>query len=896
MLPIFMGTAAVVSFVLTDYRRMIQLGDGTMNMAMLVIVFCTLGEVLHHRGEDLAWSIARVLVFVEAVLLFREKESYLCWQILLISMLQTVVASVFQQSIVFGLLLLIYVFTGFCAFILIFLQQEHRYFRQHSFVRSVAETFKAGIAERIAERQDKWKIVRTAFAALFIKPLFSVIVSSRRKENSQPDLQQRKSKEILHSLFLIFPTEEDLAKSKHWENAEVLPEEIRRENAAPVSRRFPLLAAVPSFSAGTRNPHPWTGNWRELLLHIAAGTCFAFFIAGILFCLVPRIGRIDFYEFSLKSGFEHWRKPTNRPISVGTVGFREEIRLGSLGSVIPHHREVMNVAFFHREDHRIAAGKDDAEPYRAIVGQSLYFRGIPLDTYAGGKWTNRPPSAPSGNAFLRDFSDHSSFRLFDALAFPLTSPSVDVLRMGGFLSNRHNASDIQFAKNMDAVMLQMTVQPLDTPVFFAPYPFWVLREENEILLKRNAGGYLEEIQPRRFEGKKTIVCTAFKHGTQIDFVPCQERLMQSELLQIPEKGLNTLKKLAAGWDAESRLPKSDITGRARFMEQKFLQSDQFSYQLGGIVRDYDRDPLEDFIAYNPKGHCEYFAGALALMLRSVGIGTRVVIGFKTDITGTDAVCTVRQSDAHAWVEVYVPPQNLPEQTGGQFGQWWKYGGLLRLDPTPPPKETSLFADLSTGWENWMFNIQAFWNDFVLNMNSVKQMNRIYTPILHAWQFTADRIFNGEFWKIFLTGMVQYYRQLFSNFPQHQWGWTDAVYLFLPIFIFIAAGWLGWRLLSRLLLQKRMSDQRRRYKITVEFYSRMENILAKIGQTRNLPLTPKEFAAASPFPLLTFPIVKMFYQVQFGRKEISDNDRLYVQKLLKKLEEAVTEYDRTPGRH
>ncbi len=69
MLPV-----ALLSLYVTDFRRIIRLGDWTVNALVLCIVFITLGDLLRNRGEDLAFAIARVLVFVEMVLLFREKS------------------------------------------------------------------------------------------------------------------------------------------------------------------------------------------------------------------------------------------------------------------------------------------------------------------------------------------------------------------------------------------------------------------------------------------------------------------------------------------------------------------------------------------------------------------------------------------------------------------------------------------------------------------------------------------------------------------------------------------------------------------------------------------------------------------------------------------------------
>ena len=79
-----------------------------------------------------------------------------------------------------------------------------------------------------------------------------------------------------------------------------------------------------------------------------------------------------------------------------------------------------------------------------------------------------------------------------------------------------------------------------------------------------------------------------------------------------------------------------------------------------------RQPLSDFLFVTRTGHCEYFAAALAVLLRAQGISSRVVNGLRGGERQDDGSMVFRQRDAHAWVELHVP------------GVGWQ-----RLDPTPP---------------------------------------------------------------------------------------------------------------------------------------------------------------------------------------------------------------------
>ena len=75
-------------------------------------------------------------------------------------------------------------------------------------------------------------------------------------------------------------------------------------------------------------------------------------------------------------------------------------------------------------------------------------------------------------------------------------------------------------------------------------------------------------------------------------------------------------------------------------------------------------PLVDFVELTRAGYCQHYAGAMALMLRMIGIPARVAVGF-TAGTWKGGVWTVTDHQAHAWVEA-----------------WFAGHGWLAFDPTP----------------------------------------------------------------------------------------------------------------------------------------------------------------------------------------------------------------------
>jgi transglutaminase-like putative cysteine protease len=129
----------------------------------------------------------------------------------------------------------------------------------------------------------------------------------------------------------------------------------------------------------------------------------------------------------------------------------------------------------------------------------------------------------------------------------------------------------------------------------------------------------------------------------------------------------------------------------------------YDYSLEMRASGKDADPIAAFLFDVRKGHCEYFASAMTVMLRKLGIPARIVNGFRSgeynDI-GNDWI--VRQYDAHSWVEAYFAPY-----------------GWVEFDPTPPdpPRPGRRFARMLT---NVADAIGLWWSEQVVNYDFMKQ--------------------------------------------------------------------------------------------------------------------------------------------------------------------------------
>ncbi len=106
-------------------------------------------------------------------------------------------------------------------------------------------------------------------------------------------------------------------------------------------------------------------------------------------------------------------------------------------------------------------------------------------------------------------------------------------------------------------------------------------------------------------------------------------------------------------------------------------------------------PIERFLFIEKNGHCELFASSYAILLRLAGIPTRLIAGFRVSRNSVGDVLTVRQSDAHAWLEAYLPER----------------GGWLPIDPTPRVLHQLALTDWLRDTYDWG---SAKWTQYILN--------------------------------------------------------------------------------------------------------------------------------------------------------------------------------------
>ncbi len=310
------------------------------------------------------------------------------------------------------------------------------------------------------------------------------------------------------------------------------------------------------------------------------------------------------------------------------------------------------------------------------------------------------------------------------------------------------------------------------------------------------------------------------------------------LSKLPEFPLNKLRAAGTEYPSEItdnylQLPQLDaripelartITANATTPADKAVALEsylrtRYTYTLD-LAGKPGKDPLAHFLFGTRAGHCEYFASAMAVMLRSLGIPSREVNGFlpgEYNSLGGDYI--VRASDAHSWVEAYFP------------GNGW-----VVFDPTPPAAAPSsgMFARLSL-IADWL---ELTWNEWVINYDFSHQVQlaQAMQSKSRNWREEARDWFGQKEAK----GKDFLRRLQFQN---------EALAILFPfaLVVFLAAlrfNWIAKAVRGALLyFQLRKPPSARNSPLLAsKLYLEMLRILRKAGLRREETQTPNEFAA------------------------------------------------------
>lgn len=554
----------------------------------------------------------------------------------------------------------------------------------------------------------------------------------------------------------------------------------------------------------------------------------------VLFFAVPRFGQTT------------WRGVVGNPQAM--VGYTDTVELGELGQITENPERVMQVRF-----------SDRAHNNNQPINSEIYLQGAILMTYNQGHWQT---GLPTWDVRVR------------ALERPETMPA-------------------------NLVWQEIVIESAKCDELFYVAPFVPLKDTHEMNFDYSRQRLLrfEDLHARQFGYK--LGTTAIVNGRQKPLTPSWHKDSMEHSLQLPERdgvrSLPNLEQLAKRWIDKSGLPETDRLGRARYLEQQLAGSGQFQYSLVGQERDLDIDPIEDFVTKHPQGHCEYFATALTLMLRSQKIPARMVVGYKCDEWNPEGgYYQVRQLHAHTWVEVFLYYPQIPPDLlhGKDFWPWKEEGGWLRLDPTPGGtgyhKEAGWLAPISGA----MDRLDSAWSKYVVDLDYESQRDAIYGPIARAAKAVFDAVTDWSRWRAMIGGLAA---RLCLDEQGGLVAWLTVIAAVATVGAFVVAiGWLLWwggrRL--RAYWTGNHAGRARSRRAEVEFYRRCETILARHGLIRPVGQTQREFAETAGLGLVNATgqpqlqvlprvVVDAFYRVRFGRQPL---DNLQLQEVEHALEE------------
>jgi hypothetical protein len=262
--------------------------------------------------------------------------------------------------------------------------------------------------------------------------------------------------------------------------------------------------------------------------------------------------------------------------------------------------------------------------------------------------------------------------------------------------------------------------------------------------------------------------------------------------------------------------------------------------------------LAFFLFHRKKGHCEYFASSMAVMLRMLQIPSRVITGFQSGvynpISGSQLI---RTSDAHSWVEAWLPDR-----------------GWVTFDPTPPDPQ----AQRLSAWTRLTFYADAvdvFWQDWVLNYNLDRQLQlatRVGESGRHVGLSWTE---NPRIWAVRIASALGFVM-------------LGVIALLLKNKFLGHGGWRWWTAHKRMLKFQRGSAGASDATL---LYQRMLKVLRRRGIEKPAWLTPCEFARVVQEPelsLLVEDFTSAYNELRFGGNAEAAG-RIFV--LLERLETA-----------
>ncbi len=285
--------------------------------------------------------------------------------------------------------------------------------------------------------------------------------------------------------------------------------------------------------------------------------------------------------------------------------------------------------------------------------------------------------------------------------------------------------------------------------------------------------------------------------------------------------------------------KKGVASQVLALEDYLVTSPEFTYSLEpSLMRNPQVDPIEDFASNHRTGHCQYYASTMAMMLRSMGVPSRIVLGFRpSDFNMTGMYFVVRQKHAHSWVEAFLTKDQLLE-AGIRVPAYIGAGAWLRLDPTPPGEGSNAGGSLRSRMGQ-LETLQQLWKDYVMGVDSSDQPEMLQMFNAADQGLYAQLRLNAE--KLFYS--LQTNQLVGGVFNPTQWFSVGGALGLIALLLIAVAAYKAARYFyskSRGLKWKRSTIDAQRF-VQIKFYRRVIHALNRLQLRRSPNQTPLEFA-------------------------------------------------------
>jgi transglutaminase-like putative cysteine protease len=494
-----------------------------------------------------------------------------------------------------------------------------------------------------------------------------------------------------------------------------------------------------------------------------------------------------------------------------TSGFTEKVDLGVMGSV--------------KQDPSIVMRVELAEGVPPTNGP-LYLRGMAYDRYNGTSWTNslvnrrNLTEKPQGLFTVRADASRSPAPVSPEIEQHILLEALDISVLFGVPQALTITGDF------------VTVQSDLMGVMYVPFS--------------PSGRIQYSVRSRAPLVHPADASTTIFHYPEF---------IRRQYLQLPSLS-PAIARLSQDIIRAGRTPHESVL----LIKQYLLENYRYSLDMESGRSPH---PLEDFLFARKTGYCEHYASAMVVMLRSSGIPARLVTGFlASEWNGFGRYYTVRQRDAHAWVEVYFPNS-----------------GWITFDPTPAQA-----ADSTVRWwqslDSAMDSMRLRWDQFIIQYNAADQL-AVIQGVREGGEALRSRFADGS--AIRVKSLMTSIREGLSKVAHAGPG--------QPIVMVLLIG--GGLLLLAVVVKTCGATRSGRgphsteQMVAAQWYARMLRLTAARGLHKAPADTPLEFARhveeqwkeGSPH---IRRLTQLYCRVRFGQMAISREDRLAAEGLLQEL--------------